>query len=84
MLPMLNSVNTLAIRCPNWVGDIVMATPVIQCLKENLPETKLILCVRPYAKGILADNPNVDAIVDFDDKSFSGLKKLRRAMEHFG
>jgi len=80
---MLNSVNTLAIRCPNWVGDIVMATPVIQCLKENLPETKLILCVRPYAKGILADNPNVDAIVDFDDKSFSGLKKLRRAMEHY-
>jgi heptosyltransferase-2 len=60
-----------------------MATPVIQCLKENLPETRLILCVRPYARGILADNPNVDAIVDCDDKSFSGLRKLRRAMEHY-
>lgn len=83
MLASIESVESLAIRCPNWVGDIVMATPVFRCLKENLPNTKLIACVRPYARGILADNPYIDAIVDCNDKSLQGLKSVRRSLrEH--
>jgi|TARA_B100002003_G_scaffold251518_1_gene295568 heptosyltransferase-2 len=60
-----------------------MATPVFQCLKENLPDTRLILCVRPYATGILADNPHVDAVLGCDDKSISGLKEFRCAIGHY-
>jgi heptosyltransferase-2 len=60
-----------------------MATPVFQCLKENLPDTRLIACVRPYATGILADNPYIDAIVHCDDKSLQGVQSVRRSLrEH--
>lgn len=31
------SPHTLVIRCPNWVGDVVMATPAFACLRAGFP-----------------------------------------------
>jgi len=73
----LDSVRSLVVRCPNWVGDIVMATPVFQCLRENFPEAVITACVRPYARGILENSPWFDHIVDCDDKSLAGLRAIR-------
>jgi len=78
MLSDFQSIDSLVVRCPNWVGDIVMATPVFECLRSNLPNTTISACVRPYAKGILQDCPWIDHIIDCEDKSLGGLRKLRR------
>lgn len=77
----LDSLHSIVVRCPNWVGDIVMATPVFQCLRENFPDASLIACVRPYARGILEDCPWVDQIVDCDDKSLAGLRHIRKQLK---
>jgi len=61
MLPALQSIDSLAVRCPNWVGDIVMATPVFECLRNNFPTATITALVRPYARGILEDAPWFDA-----------------------
>lgn len=74
----LSAVNSLVIRCPNWVGDIVMATPVFECLRQNFPSARLIACIRPYARGILEDSPWFDEIIDVQDKSLAGMRKLRQ------
>ena len=80
MLPALQSIKSLVVRCPNWVGDVVMATPILECLRLNFPDIVLTACIRPYARGIIEDNPWLDHIVDCDDKSFGGLRKIRREL----
>lgn len=76
----LQSVRSIVVRCPNWVGDIVMATPVFECLRQNFPDATITACVRPYARGILEDAPWFDHIVDCNDKTLSGLRQLRREL----
>lgn len=77
MLPALQSVKSLVVRCPNWVGDIVMATPVFECLRANFPAAIITACVRPYARGILQDSPWFDHIIPCQDKTLKGLRQLR-------
>ena len=81
MLPALKSIKSLAVRCPNWVGDIVMATPVFECLRDNFPNAHIAACVRPYARGILEDDPHIDRIIDCDDNSLGGMRNIRRELK---
>jgi heptosyltransferase II len=78
MLPALQSIDSLVVRCPNWVGDIVMATPVFECLRHNFPDATITALVRPYARGILEDSPWFDTIVDCQDKNLKGLAAIRQ------
>jgi heptosyltransferase-2 len=80
MIAPLSSIDSLVIRCPNWVGDIVMATPVYECLRQNFPNAEISACIRPYARGILEDSPWFDHIVAFHDKQLSGMKMIRREL----
>src|SRR5690606_18391993 len=81
MLDSLKSVKSLVVRCPNWVGDIVMATPVFECLRSNFPDAVITACVRPYARGILEDAHWFDHIVPCQDKTLKGLQQLRRDLQ---
>jgi len=36
---MNDPIQRILIRFPNWVGDVVMAEPVIRILKSNLPSS---------------------------------------------
>lgn len=58
-----------------------MATPVFECLRQNFPNATLTACVRPYARGILEDGPWFDHIIDCEDKSVSGIRKIRRDLQ---
>lgn len=64
------------VRCPTWVGDIVMATPVFRCLKENYPDAKICAGIRKYARGILEDSPFIDSFLDCEDKTLAGMLAL--------
>ena len=76
----LTHIKTLAVRCPNWVGDIVMATPVFECLRTNLPQVRIVAIVKKMAKGILGDCPWIDGFVDGNDKSWSDFLQMRRQL----
>jgi len=80
MITPLTSIDSLVVRCPNWVGDIVMATPVYECLRQNFPNAEITACIRPYAQGILGDSPWFDHIVAYHDKELSGMKKIGRKL----
>jgi len=72
-------VKSILVRCPNWVGDIVMATPVYDCLRSNFPDVRIHALIRPYARGILEDAPWFDSIIDCNDKKLAGMcETLRR------
>ena len=79
---MLDDTPTVLVRCPNWVGDVVAATPAFDCLRRNLPNARLIAVIRHYAQGVIESGPWFDAVIGCDDKSWGGffalVNKIRR------
>ncbi|MHC4656696.1 MAG: lipopolysaccharide heptosyltransferase II [Planctomycetota bacterium] len=69
-------IETIIVRCPNWVGDIVMATPFFDCLRESFQQARLVAIVRSYAQGILRDGPWFDSFIDCSDKTWGGLRAM--------
>jgi heptosyltransferase-2 len=66
----------LLVFCPNWVGDVVMATPALNCLRQNFPDAALIGVIRNYVQGVVKDGPWFDQIIGCDDKTTKGFYKL--------
>lgn len=44
------------------IGDIVLTTPVIRCLKKQLPQTEIHFLVKSQFETILKDNPYIDQL----------------------
>jgi len=63
---------TLALVMPNWVGDVVMATPTLRALRARFPRDRILAVVRPNLRRLLDPNPWTDAWVEAP-KSIEGL-----------
>ncbi len=73
--------NRIALFLPNWIGDVVMATPAIRAVRERFPQARLLAVCRPYVKALLDGSPWFDDIILYDKKgnwSQSGLGVIRR------
>jgi heptosyltransferase-2 len=68
--------DTILVFCPNWVGDVVMATPAFECLRHNYPDTRVIGLIRGYARGVVEDAPWFDQLIEINDKSWRGFVHL--------
>ncbi len=51
----------VALFLPNWIGDVVMATPAIRALRESYAGARLIAVCRPYVLGAIEGSPWFDA-----------------------
>lgn len=78
MIPITISPQTLLVRCPNWVGDVVMATPAFACLRVNFPKAHIVAVIRSYACGVIEDGPWFDRIITCNDKTWDGFWQLNR------
>ena len=73
----------IAVFLPNWIGDVVMATPAIRALKESFPSARLIAVAKPYVADTLAGSPWFDETILFDKSGprerrfFAVARKLR-------
>ncbi len=56
---MLAPVKILILRFSS-IGDIVLTTPVIRCLKQQLPGAVVHFCTKKQFSGLLEYNPNID------------------------
>lgn len=53
----------IAVFCPNWVGDLVMATPALRAIRWQFPEAEVIGVVRPYLSSLLEGTGLLDRII---------------------
>lgn len=44
------------------IGDIVLTTPVIRCIKQQVPGADVHYCTKPAFQSIVAHNPYVDKV----------------------
>lgn len=60
----LNPKNIL-IRMPNWLGDAIMATPVLTDVRNQWPEAKITALCQGALSQVLLHDPHVDHIISF-------------------
>lgn len=58
----------IAVFLPNWVGDVVMATPALRALREWYADARMIGVMKPYVAGVLDGSPWLDAQFVLDSK----------------
>ena len=58
----------IAIFCPSWVGDMVMATPALRAMRLHFPDAEIVAVVRPYVAGILDGLDLVDKRILHDPR----------------
>ena len=55
-----------------------MATPALDCLRQNIPAAQIIGIIRRYAGGVLEDGPWFDRLIQCRDKTARGFIQLVR------
>lgn len=65
------------------IGDIVLTTPVLRCIKQQLPSIELHYCTKKAYRSVLAANPYVDKIICLEDRLSALIKKLKAEQYDF-
>lgn len=56
---------TIVLRLPNWIGDVVMATPTLRALRASFPQGHIMALGKPWAGELLADHPSLDEVFTY-------------------
>lgn len=60
----------VGIILPNWIGDVVMATPTLRALRQHFgPAAELVGVMRPYVAQVLEGTSWLDRAIYLDRKS---------------
>jgi lipopolysaccharide heptosyltransferase II len=77
----------LGIFVPNWIGDVVMATPALRAIRKHVgPQTHVVGIMRPYVAETLAGSNWLDEVVMYRKRTgqpeletSAVIRKLRAA-----
>lgn len=59
------------------IGDIVLTTPVVRCLKTQHPDAEVHFLTKPQFAGLLAGNPYVDKVLTLKPRLIDTIKEIR-------
>ncbi|MEQ8764961.1 MAG: lipopolysaccharide heptosyltransferase II [Planctomycetota bacterium] len=62
------------VRMPNWVGDVVMATPALAALRARFPDSKILVAAKPFQHGLLNGLPSIDALWPVEGRGLRGSR----------
>ncbi|MEK6248174.1 MAG: lipopolysaccharide heptosyltransferase II [Planctomycetales bacterium] len=68
----------IAIFLPNWIGDVVMATPTLRAVRNRYASAELIGVMRPYVADVLAGTTWLDEKLYYDPRSQDPALKSRQ------
>ncbi len=60
------------------IGDIVLTTPVVRCLKKRYPHLSLHYCTKKVYQKILLDNPSIDRVIVLDKCLKDCIQQLQK------
>ena len=69
---------TILVFLPNWVGDVVMATPLLSALRTQRPTDRIVLAGRPAPLAVLDGCEFADETITLR-KGTSAKKEIRAA-----
>jgi ADP-heptose:LPS heptosyltransferase len=60
------------------IGDIVLTSPVVRCLKNQVKDAEVHYVTKHSYKEIIENSPDIDKKIYFDDNLFETIKVLRK------
>ncbi len=63
--PLSFSPKRIVIRMPNWLGDLVMATPILTDLRHHWPEAKISVQCQGILGTVIQEDPHIDEVLNF-------------------
>ncbi len=57
--------SNIIIRMPNWLGDLVMATPILEDVRSKWPQAQITAMCQTNVAPLLYNNPHIDEIFSF-------------------
>ena len=68
------------VRTQNWIGDVVLATASLRCIRQSFPQATISVVAKPWVIPVLAHNPHIDEIIAYDEagthKGWAGILRL--------
>lgn len=55
----------IIVRMPNWLGDLVMATPVLFDVRKKFPDARITAMCQSNVGALLKHDPNVDEVFSY-------------------
>lgn len=68
----------IIVRMPNWIGDLVMATPILSDLRKAYPGARITAMCRQPICELLKDDPQIDELFCFSKASGFGRRSEKR------
>ena len=56
---------SIVVRMPNWIGDLVMATPILEDLRAAFPQAKVTAMCQSNIAPLLEGDPAIDELFSF-------------------
>jgi lipopolysaccharide heptosyltransferase II len=72
-------VKRIALFLPNWVGDVVMATPAIRAIRDAFPSAELVAVCKPYVADVIAGAPWFGEVILADKRGPRSQRLLATA-----
>jgi heptosyltransferase-2 len=69
---------TIAVFLPNWVGDVVMATPAIRALVRHWPGRRIVYAGKPAALATLGPVAEPQDMIELPGGIWASARLLRR------
>lgn len=64
-LSLSESPQKIIVRMPNWLGDLVMATPILTDLRHHWPEAKITTLCQGTLSTVIQEDPHIDHHLNF-------------------
>lgn len=61
--------SNIIVRMPNWLGDLVMATPILKDLRTAFPKATITAMCQTNVCSLISQDPNIDEIFCFKKPS---------------
>jgi heptosyltransferase II len=68
----------IIVRMPNWIGDLVMATPILSDLRKAYPHAHITAMCRSPICELLQEDPEIDELFCFSKANGFGRRGERR------
>ena len=71
----------LLVRLPNWLGDVVMALPLLRAIRAGRPDAEITLIARPQFAALLREWNVADRVVTLPPRGAGYWRFFRRMRE---
>lgn len=80
--------NKILVRSPNWVGDALLTTPAVHCIKNHFPDSRITVLAKPWVTPVFEANPDVDQVIIYQKpgihQGVGGQWKLAQELKRLG